>query len=95
MSRYWVCFGMTAEQALHRAQSARLAGNCTLELNLEGVVDKEPLANCVSRQVLFPYETTNLDVVIDLGSDLYWFGTDNGNYLNVFGLYEIRRASVG
>lgn len=92
LSWHSICFGMSAQQASIRSQAARLAGASILELNLAGVVDEPSLARFVSRQMLFPYETANLDVVIDLMADLDWFGSDTGYCLNVDGLYEIKQS---
>lgn len=60
-------------------------------VSLSEVRDTDDLSRVLGAALLFPYEALDLDVLLDLMSDLDWFGHEAGYVLEFVGVDELRK----
>lgn len=77
------------ERALARMEGdARSQGMSVVRLMLTGLPGRKSLVDYLARQFMFPHEVAGLDAVVDLISDLEWFGNANGYLVVARGLAD-------
>lgn len=82
------------EASIDRAQSeARSRGISVFSLDLTSIQDSDSLVDYMAREFRFPHEVTSVDAVLDLVSDLDWFGNDNGYLMIIHGMSKYLEIS--
>lgn len=66
-------------------------GLMRFRVNLEGVCGVDDLIGVVAAELLFPHDASGLDALLDLMSDLDWFGHDAGYVVEFAGLDQLQR----
>lgn len=94
----------TSDVAIHvavdLAEAARLKSvfrreqYSVVQVDLTGVDDRRGLCRRLGAAFLFPYEVASLDAVVDLVSDLEWFGNDSGYLVEITGMDLVRSETL-
>jgi hypothetical protein len=67
-------------------------GLMRFRVSFEGVCGVDDLVNAVATELFFPHEASGLDALLDLMSDLDWFGHDAGYVVEFVGLDQLQRG---
>lgn len=66
-------------------------GLMRFRVSFEGVRDVDDLISAVATELFFPHDASGLDALLDLMSDLDWFGHDAGYAVEFAGLDQLQR----
>lgn len=68
-----------------------LGSEMVFRIDLGDARDTESVIRVVARELIFPHEATGFDALLDLMSDLDWFGAHAGYVVHLDGLDHLRR----